>query len=153
MYPSNYLAFLHYFHVDRDYFECHEVLEHEWKKQPDPDRLSPYVVLIQTAVALYHERRGNEKGAKILFHRVLTRLQTRSFQLNQLGIDEQQLQLDLQDHFNQIGTRPFIDYDLPLIDKQLLATCKRHAKGKWGRKSRLNEEQLVHKHLLRTRKT
>ncbi|MFS0786870.1 DUF309 domain-containing protein [Shouchella sp. 1P09AA] len=153
MYSNNYLAFLHYFHVDRDYFECHEVLEDEWKKHPDPDRLSPYVILIQTAVALYHERRGNEKGAKILFHRILNRLRTRSFQLHQLGIDEQRLKADLQEHFAKVGTGPFVDYDLPLIDKQLLARCKHHAKGEWGRESPLNEDELVHKHLLRTRKT
>lgn len=33
MYPAEYLEYLVYFHADRDYFECHEILEEYWKEQ------------------------------------------------------------------------------------------------------------------------
>lgn len=32
MYPPEYIEFLYHFHCDRDYFECHEILEELWKK-------------------------------------------------------------------------------------------------------------------------
>jgi len=51
MYPEPYLEYLIQFHAERDYFECHEILEEYWKSAPanerepmgrvDPDRRSP----------------------------------------------------------------------------------------------------------------
>ncbi len=66
MYPKAYVAFLHEFHTTRDYFECHEILEEFWKEDPPDQRKKYWVGLIQLAVALYHQRRGNGKGAKRL---------------------------------------------------------------------------------------
>ncbi|PAD68333.1 hypothetical protein CHH83_14265, partial [Bacillus sp. 7586-K] len=34
MYDQEYIDFLVHFHCDRDYFECHEILEEHWKKDP-----------------------------------------------------------------------------------------------------------------------
>ncbi|GGN91253.1 DUF309 domain-containing protein [Saccharibacillus kuerlensis] len=50
------VAFLVYFNRDRDYFECHEVLEELWlERGRDP----LYSGLLQIAVALYHFRNGS----------------------------------------------------------------------------------------------
>ncbi len=50
-----FVAFLIYFNRDRDYFECHEVLEELWlERGRDP----LYSGLLQLAVALYHFRNG-----------------------------------------------------------------------------------------------
>ncbi|MDO3410887.1 DUF309 domain-containing protein [Saccharibacillus sp. CPCC 101409] len=52
---SKLAAFLVYFNRDRDYFECHEVLEELWlERGRDP----LYSGLLQIAVALYHFRNG-----------------------------------------------------------------------------------------------
>ncbi|OWA33591.1 hypothetical protein B9G55_19740 [Saccharibacillus sp. O16] len=50
-----FVAFLVYFNRDRDYFECHEVLEELWLEQ---GRNPLYSGLLQLAVALYHFRNG-----------------------------------------------------------------------------------------------
>ncbi len=144
VYPPHYIAFLTYFHVNRDYFECHEVLELEWKKQADPDRLSPWVILIQIAVGLYHERRGNEKGARILYSRVENRLRERCFHLEDLGINEKQVQQDMHERSHSVGQATFTDYDLPLCDPFLIAIIQQAKRSK--QTSVLTYEQLVHKH-------
>lgn len=53
MYPKAYIEYLVHFHSDRDYFECHEILEEHWKQD---GRNKGWLVLIQTAVAFYHYR-------------------------------------------------------------------------------------------------
>ena len=62
-YPKAYILYLVHFHGDRDYFECHEILEEHWKEMDPKDRMSHWVGLIQIAVAVYHERRENRQGA------------------------------------------------------------------------------------------
>lgn len=32
LYPTAYIKYLFHFHTDRDYFECHELLEEHWKQ-------------------------------------------------------------------------------------------------------------------------
>ena len=62
-YPEAYIDYLLYFHAQRDYFECHEVMEEFWKEHPGDIRSRTYVALIQIAVGMYHIRRGNRNGA------------------------------------------------------------------------------------------
>lgn len=56
-----------------EYYECHEVLEHYWNTQPEPDRQLTQAI-IQIAVALYHARRDNLEGTRRLLRRALDRL-------------------------------------------------------------------------------
>ena len=49
-----------------DYFECHEVAEEYWKMLAPGDKEHALVGYIQLAAGLYHERRGNTRGAKKL---------------------------------------------------------------------------------------
>ncbi|WP_054711111.1 DUF309 domain-containing protein [Bacillus sp. JCM 19041] len=151
MYPKRYLDYLHYFHVDRDYFECHEVLEEEWKNAPKTNKNSYWVTLIQIAVALYHERRGNYKGASILYKRLLVRIQDDSTELHNLGLDAKQLLGDIELRLNNIGKQFFSDYNLPLTDEYLIRLCRTRAGERWLAPSNLNNAYLVDKHRLRNR--
>ena len=58
-FPQKYIEYLVHFHGDRDYFECHEILEEYWKKIDNGNKESIWVGLIQLAVANYHHRRKN----------------------------------------------------------------------------------------------
>lgn len=49
-----------------EYFDAHEIWEELWGDCPAADRRF-YQSLIQAAVSLYHERRGNRAGADRLF--------------------------------------------------------------------------------------
>lgn len=64
MYPDAYIQFLVHFHGDRDYFECHEILEEYWKETIKGDKQSIWVGLIMLAVSNYHFRRNNNSGAQ-----------------------------------------------------------------------------------------
>lgn len=56
-----------------EFFECHEVLELEWKADPAPHR-TLYQGMLQAAVTLHHVRRGNWQGATIMLRRALGHL-------------------------------------------------------------------------------
>lgn len=62
--PQEFLEFLGHMN-EENYFEAHEVLEDLWHS----DRIDFYKGLIQVAVALFHLRNGNIKGARYLFER------------------------------------------------------------------------------------
>ena len=47
---------------NREFFECHEILEEEWTHERGPRRLF-LQALIHIAVAFVHEQRGNPVGA------------------------------------------------------------------------------------------
>ena len=66
-----YLAFLVYFNRDRDYFECHEVMEELWLAQ-ESDPL--YKGLLQIAVGLFHFRYGNVIGRITSYNVCYTKL-------------------------------------------------------------------------------
>ncbi len=55
------------------FFECHEVLELEWKADLAPHR-TLYQGMLQAAVTLHHVRRGNWQGATIMLRRALGHL-------------------------------------------------------------------------------
>ena len=81
-YDPLYVAFLWHFNGDRDYFECHELLEDLWL-QENHDLL--YQGLLQVAVGLYHHRNGNLGGAVKLLRQALTKLDL--YPADPLGID------------------------------------------------------------------
>ncbi|RRJ64818.1 DUF309 domain-containing protein [Paenibacillus oralis] len=70
-YEPLYVAYLVYFNRDRDYFECHEVLEELWlERNYDP----LYKGLLQVAVGLFHARSGNVSGSRKMLLSALERL-------------------------------------------------------------------------------
>ncbi len=154
-YPKEYIEYLVYFHADRDYFECHEVLEEYWKENPGGGLSRAWVGLIQVAVGVYHHRRNNLKGAAKMLNSAIANLSVDH--LVRLGIDANELITSLKERLDQIMHRPdqkFTDLVIPLKDGDLLQHCINEASKKqieWLRPSDLFNRELIHKHTLRDR--
>ncbi|RKJ17377.1 DUF309 domain-containing protein, partial [Butyricicoccus sp. 1XD8-22] len=52
-----FVQYFTYFNGNKDYFECHEVLEEYWKILAPGDKKHPLVGYIQLATGMYHWRR------------------------------------------------------------------------------------------------
>lgn len=118
-YERLYLAYLVYFNRDRDYFECHEVLEELWLAR-DKDPL--YKALLQAAVGLYHFRNSNVRGGMIMLNRAHEVLQR--YPADTLGINLAKLAREVGDYARKLETyteQPFGYYDLTieLLDPKL----------------------------------
>ncbi|MCU6798108.1 DUF309 domain-containing protein [Paenibacillus sp. WQ 127069] len=154
-YPQAYINYLIYFHAERDYFECHEVLEEYWKDHPGDLWASTYVGLIQVAVSLYHWRRHNYAGAEKMLRSALTQL--KDTDLVQLGIEAKVFRTRLSGRLEALENpddRQYEDLDIPLADPQLEVLCLEHCSVNeltWLSPSDLNNTQLIHKHTLRDR--
>jgi uncharacterized protein len=148
VYPNAYLEYLHHFHGDRDYFECHEVLEEYWKEVDPGNRQSVWVGLIQVAVGFYHFRRENRKGAYRMISKGKKLLGDHSESLVILGIDPQQLQELLEDTLININSEAeYQSIDLPLV-KELRQVCQTEGTS---RNHGEVPESLIHRHKLRDR--
>lgn len=111
-YPRLYVKFLHYFNEERDYFECHEVLEELWLEEA---RNPLYQGLLQVSVGLYHFRNENVKGAVKLFRSALEKLKL--FPDDCLGINLGKVEQDTSDYLDrleQYDTHPIDFYDLTI---------------------------------------
>lgn len=111
-YPTLYKAFLYYFNIERDYYECHEVLEELWLAE---GRHPLYQGLLQVAVALYHFSNGNVNGARKLFRGGLEKLAP--FPDDCMGIDLGKLKREAQQYLEKLQayeTKPFAFYDLTI---------------------------------------
>ena len=73
VYPREYLEGVAHFNAGR-YYDAHEVWEEIWLRSADDAKLF-YHMLIQAAVALYHDERGNAHGARTLYERAREKLQ------------------------------------------------------------------------------
>jgi predicted metal-dependent hydrolase len=112
-YDRLYIQFLYYFNVERDYFECHEVLEELWLEE---GRFPLYQGLLQVAVALYHHRNGNVGGSIKLFTAAIEKLEMYSEQ--EYGIDLYGLLNDAKQYLaklHQEEREPFDFYDLSIV--------------------------------------
>ncbi|MDF2923325.1 MAG: hypothetical protein K0R57_2239 [Paenibacillaceae bacterium] len=161
------MEFLAHFHGTRDYFECHELLEEYWKQETDPALRGIWHGLIQVAVALYHERRGNRRGAAKLMEPAVARLDEADVSL--AGLDAAALSACLQERLKQyLGLPPgmsaatpvitaspgFSDLSLPVADRELLERSKALCVSwgcDWERVSPMEERELIHRHTLRDR--
>lgn len=113
MYDRLYILFLHYFNVERDYFECHEVLEELWLEE---GRSPLYQGLLQVAVGLYHFRNGNVNGAVKLLQQAVQKLER--YPAQSLGIRLDQILEDSKKYLARLqlyATEPFEFYDLNIV--------------------------------------
>ena len=154
-YPLEYIDFLAHFHGDRDYFECHEILEEYWKEVDSKNKHSIWVGFIQLAVANYHHRRGNFNGALRTLQKSLHIFTLNEVTLFNLGIDpvllfkqmKQQL-LNIEHHHDYQST------NLPIYSKELIKNCINRSEALqvgWCNESDLNNLEIVHRHLRRDR--
>ncbi|WP_018922161.1 DUF309 domain-containing protein [Salsuginibacillus kocurii] len=151
MYPEAYLQYLIHFHGDRDFFECHEILEEHWKSQNKQGH--HWVGLIQLAVGLYHERRENKDGAVRMLRSSYQILHKHSLTVEKLGLNADHLFELLDEQIKRIQAgASYQDIDLPIIDPELLHAVKQKAKRSgftWLGSSNMEEPMLIHKHTLR----
>jgi predicted metal-dependent hydrolase len=154
-YPEPYIEYLVYFHTDRDLFECHEVLEEYWKSVPDSSLRQAWHGLIQIAVALYHERRGNRKGAIKMMESAIRNLSIKH--MNELGLQAAALSnlltIRLEELINH-STTEYEDFNFPFADRELQLLCQQRALSEnkvWLAKSDFNLPSIIHKHTLRDR--
>ncbi|UNK17057.1 DUF309 domain-containing protein [Paenibacillus sp. N3/727] len=120
-YDPLYAAYLVYFNRDRDYFECHEVLEELWLAR---DRDPRYKGLLQAAVGLYHFRNGNVRGSYKMMRSAHARLQP--YPAEELGIRMAKLVSEISVYAARLAsydTQPFPYHDLTIeiVDSELVA--------------------------------
>lgn len=111
-YDPLYVAFVYFFNVERDYFECHEVMEELWLEEGRHPLLQG---LLQVAVGLYHHANGNVSGAVKLLAAALEKLNPHP--PDALGIDLDRLRRDSADYLarlHRISEAPFAPYDLDI---------------------------------------
>jgi len=119
-YDPLYIRFLYHFNVDRDYFECHEVMEELWLEE---GRDPLWQGLLQVAVALYHHRNGNVSGAVKLFTGALEKLEPR--READIGIDMRDLLARSRAYLDALlkdrEQMPFRPFDMVITDPKLSA--------------------------------
>jgi predicted metal-dependent hydrolase len=153
--PNAYVSYLVEFHASRDFFECHELLEEYWKDHPKDPLTETWLGLIQLAVGLYHDRRGNKRGAIKMLMQAERKLAASP--LKELGIDKDRLLEQLLPRLSEMqsGTESvYVDIDLRITSAELLARCQQLCKERnliWGKPSSLVDESIIHRHLRRDR--
>ncbi|MGR3764892.1 DUF309 domain-containing protein [Rossellomorea sp. NS-SX7] len=154
-YPQAYIQYLVYFHGNRDYFECHEVLEEYWKEVDPGNRSSHWVGLIQIAVGMYHYRRNNVHGAKRMLVKALKNLEENKEVINRLGLESPTLTQTIEKTIQDIDEHlPYNSLDLPIKDPALLKEAEKLCgkEGyKWCMPSDLSNQELIHRHSMRDR--
>jgi predicted metal-dependent hydrolase len=154
-YPKAYIEYLCHFHGDRDYFECHEVLEEYWKEYTTQERDSIWVALILLAVSFYHFRRGNKAGAKKTALKSLNLCSNLHKELEQLGLNPVKVMKMLEAHLSDIHhQRPYKSPSLPIIDPELQFQCNDFCMTQsfsFGQESDLSRSDLLHRHKMRDR--
>jgi predicted metal-dependent hydrolase len=153
-YPQAYIEYLIYFHAERDFFECHEVMEEYWKEHPGDPLSSAYVGCIQTAVSMYHQRRGNRPGAVKMLRSALNMFTDAD--LVKLGIAAAEFRARLTERLELLAEPDFqySDLNIPLSDSELTALCLELCAERqliWQSTSNLTDTYLIHKHTLRDR--
>lgn len=107
------------------------------------------------AVALYHQRRGNGKGAKRLISNSLHILDSDRNVLTELGLDEEAFLLLLRTLKKKIDEdTPYESVMLPIRDETLLSLCQEMAEKEgltFGQESNLSHTFIIEKHRLRDR--
>jgi uncharacterized protein len=154
--PKAFVKYLYHFHVDRDYFECHEVLEEYWKQNTNQQKNSVWVGFILLAVANYHHRRGNLSGASRTLRKALTIFNNQRKEIAVLGFETRNFFEIIENHLNRLRENgEYFSYTLPItIKRSLLESCyttEEIASMKWGQKSDLSNEDIVHRHSRRDR--
>lgn len=113
MYDRLYVLFLYYFNFERDYFECHEVLEELWLEE---GRNALYQGLLQVAVGLYHFRNNNVSGARKLLTQAVQKLER--YPAESLGIRLDRILEESKQYLSRLqsfATEPFEFYDLDIV--------------------------------------
>jgi predicted metal-dependent hydrolase len=146
---QRYLQFLGYFHYSYDYFECHEVLEEQWKCELNESFKPSWLGLIRLSVVLYHQRRGNLAGATKLMRHVVNFANNRIL-VEQVGLNFNEFIKTVQLLKERIDHNlPFIPISLPIENKALENNF--HRIKEQFTVFEVVPDSIVHKHALRDR--
>ncbi|MDZ5471143.1 DUF309 domain-containing protein (plasmid) [Bacillus sp. 31A1R] len=155
MYAQEYIDYLVHFHGDRDYFECHEILEEYWKKVDRGNKESILVGFILLAVSTYHHRRNNFSGAVRTLIKATEIFKKQEQKIHSFGLDKEGFFILIQERLKLMeAQKPYDSMNLPIGDAQLIEACIRTCRMKgftWGTESDLTNEELIHRHSTRDR--
>lgn len=146
MYPKAYIDYLTHFHIDQDYFECHEILEEYWKENDKGNKTSVWVGLILLAVSCYHHRRNNFVGALKTIEKAQKILHLRQEECLALGISVEELFTLLEKRMNDIKQKHnYSHMTIPMHDLILIEQYDLH--------HHINDvdHQIINRHLFRDR--
>ncbi|WP_079509613.1 DUF309 domain-containing protein [Mesobacillus jeotgali] len=154
-YPASYIQYLAHFHGDRDYFECHEILEEYWKATDAGNKESIWVALILLAVSNYHHRRRNFSGALRTLSKAMEIFSADRQAISRLGIDPDLLTESLGKKREKLLNKlPYTSFNLPINDAELKKLCLEECKQNgftWGTASDMHNNELIHRHTKRDR--
>lgn len=113
-----FVAFVAHFNGDRDYFECHELMEELWLEEGRHPLLQG---LLQAAVGLHHWNNGNVSGAIKLMNQSLRKLGGSPGVV--LGLDLADLRSRLEQSLailtNPSSASRFVGFKLQVMDFEL----------------------------------
>lgn len=162
-YPAAYIEYLVEYHVTRDWFECHEIMEEYWKEEQELQLKPTWNMLVKIAVAQYHERRANYIGAAKLYRSLLALWPRVSWEI--LSIDDRNLRHEVERHLSitehlidvkneeSIGI-PFEAINMIITDPELIRSCQNHCEARnitWQTLQTPVGEEIMHRHRLRDR--
>ena len=155
MIPKAFIQYLVHFHGDRDYFECHEILEEYWKEVDPGNKESIWVAFIQLAVSSYHYRRGNYSGALRTHDKSAKIFSNEEKKCKELGIDYQALfELMAERRLSILAGTPYKSMHFPIYDKSLLDQCRNLYQEQgliWGKESNTIDQSVINRHSTRDR--
>ena len=143
-----YIDYCTYFNGNRDYFECHEVLEEYWKQIAPGKRNHPLVGYIQVATGMYHWRRGNRKGAIRILQKGFKILNEQRNSIFYEKIDIDNFLDNIEYRIEQLNKNEvFTPFDLIITDDEL----KKIVDERICNSAPVDEQFILHKHSLRDR--
>ncbi|RDU35010.1 DUF309 domain-containing protein [Neobacillus piezotolerans] len=155
MYPDAFINYLAHFHGDRDYFECHEILEEYWKEIDKGNRDSIWVGFIQLAVGCYHYRRQNIAGATKTLAKARSIFSGGEKALISLGIDEKKLLSRLDGLISRVKEeKEYTGFTIPIKDSKLEELCIQACRVKgavWCDDSCHPPASIIDRHKIRDR--
>jgi uncharacterized protein len=118
---KRWTQYLYEFHVTRDYYRCHDFLEEWWFELGNPqDHL--LMAFIQLAVAQYHWRADNLKGAQILYEKSLRIFKMNFDKIHEYGINANRLIQQMEEAKKNVELLDtFYEYNLPIMDDLLIS--------------------------------
>lgn len=144
----NYIDFFSFFNGNKDYFECHEVLEELWKEVAPGDKDHSLVGFIQIATGLYHWRRGNFRGAEKSLTKGLSILTKKDECKYLLPIQYEIFIKDIQNALqNCKAERTFKPFMIAFQSKKLEQLVQSHIK----QIPKQDSDFILNKHMLRDR--
>lgn len=143
-----YIEYCTYFNGNRDYFECHEVLEEYWKKVAPGKRNHPLVGYIQIATGMYHWRRGNIRGAIRIIQKGFKIISEHRSSIFYEKIDVNNFLENIEYHLEKMkNNEAFRTFDLIITDDEL----KKIVDKRLCNIAPVDEQFILHKHSLRDR--